>query len=376
MHSESDGNGSQMPAKVILIVEKIPLLLVSAASCMVTLYAQQGGGAVGSLALYPLHLRIINALVSYANYIGKMFWPVNLAVVYPYPGEFPVWQIWAACLILSGISFLVIKNYKLRPWLLVGWLWYLGTLLPVIGLVQAGSQAMADRYTYVPLIGLFIFLVWGLSDLFERFRVKQFKIVIITTAVLSALIAVAWSQVGYWQNSITLFERTLDVTKNNYVAHNNIGHRLLELEKTDEALQHFSKSIEINSEFEIAHLNLGLAFSRQGKLDQAIKHYSKALQIKPHYTVAHNNLGNAWYRLDKADKAYEHYIEAIKTNPTYAEAYNNLGAASIRMGDPKRAVFFFRKALKLNPEFESAQNNLTNTLSALEKRNGKTAASQ
>jgi len=376
MHSESDGNGSQRPAKVFLIVEKIPLLLVSAASCMVTLYAQQGGGAVGSLALYPLHLRIINALVSYANYIGKMVWPVNLAVVYPYPGEFPVWQIWAACLILSGISFVVIKNYKLRPWLLVGWLWYLGTLLPVIGLVQAGSQAMADRYTYVPLIGLFIFLVWGLSDLFERFRVKQFRIVIITTAVLSALIAVAWSQVGYWQNSITLFERTLDVTKNNYVAHNNIGHRLLELEKTDEALQHFSKSIEINSEFEIAHLNLGLAFSRQGKLDQAIKHYSKALQIKPHYTVAHNNLGNAWYRLDKADKAYEHYIEAIKTNPTYAEAYNNLGAASIRMGDPKRAVFFFRKALKLNPEFESAQNNLTNTLSALEKRNGKTAASQ
>ena len=376
MHSKSDGSGSQMPVKVFLIVEKIPLFLVSAASCMVTLYVQQDGGAVGSLALYPLHLRIVNALVSYASYIGKMVWPVNLAVVYPYLGEFPAWQIWAVCLLLSSISFLVIKNYKSRPWLLVGWLWYLGTLLPVIGLVQAGSQAMADRYTYVPLIGMFIFLVWGLSDLFERFRVKQFLIVIITTTVLSGLIAVSWNQVGYWQNSITLFEHTLDVTKNNYVAHNNLGHRLLELKKTDEALQHFAKSIEINSEFEIAHLNLGLAFSRQGKLNQAIKHYSKALQIKPHYTVAHNNLGNAWYRLDKADKAYEHYLEAINTDPTYAEAYNNLGAASIRLGDPKRAVFFFRKALKINPEFESAQNNLTNTLSALEKSNGKTAASQ
>jgi tetratricopeptide (TPR) repeat protein len=305
-----------------------------------------------------------------------MIWPVNLAVIYPYPGGFPAWQIWAACLMLSGISLLAIKNSKAHPCLLVGWLWYLGTLVPVIGLVQAGSQAMADRYTYVPLIGMFIFLVWGLSDLFWRLRVNQFLIGIITTVLLGTLIAVSWNQVGYWQNSITLFERTLDVTENNYMAHNNLGHRLLELEKTDEAFQHFVKSIEINSEFEIAHLNLGLAFSRKGKLNQAIKHYTKALQIKPNYTVAHNNLGNALYRLDKADKAYEHYIEAIKIDPTYAEAYNNLGAVSIRMGDLKRAIFFFRKALKIKPEFESAQMNLTNILSALEKSNGKTAAHQ
>jgi tetratricopeptide (TPR) repeat protein len=376
MLSYSDGNESQMPSKVFLIVEKIPLFLVSSVSCMITLSVQQDGGAVGSLALYPLHLRIVNALVSYASYIGKMIWPVNLAVIYPYPGEFPAWQIWAACLMLSGISRLAIKNSKAHPWLLVGWLWYLGTLVPVIGLVQAGSQAMADRYTYVPLIGMFIFLVWGLSELFWRLRVNQFLIGIITTVLLGTLIAVSWNQVGYWQNSITLFERTLDVTENNYMAHNNLGHRLLELEKTDEAFQHFVKSIEINSEFEIAHLNLGLAFSRKGKLNQAIKHYTKALKIKPNYTVAHNNLGNAWYRLDKADKAYEHYIEAIKIDPTYAEAYNNLGAVSIRMGDLKRAIFFFRKALKIKPEFESAQMNLTNILSALEKSNGKTAAHQ
>ena len=373
---DSDATGSQMPAKVFLSAEKIPLFLLSAVFCMVTLIVQQDGGAVGSLALYPLHLRIVNALVSYASYIAKMLWPVNLAVVYPYPGVFPAWKIWAACLVLSGMSFLALKNYKTRPWLLVGWLWYLGTLLPVIGLVQAGSQAMADRYTYVPLIGMFIILVWGLFDLLERYRIKPFKFAFIAIAFLSALIAVSWIQVGYWQNSITLFEHTLDVTKNNYVAHNNLGHRLLELGKSEDARRHFAKSIQINSEFEIAHLNLGLAFSRQGKLDQAIKHYSKALQIKPNYTVAHNNLGNAWYRLGKADKAYEHYLEAIKINPAYAEAYNNLGAASIRMGDPKRAVSFFRKALKINPDFVSAQNNLTNTLAALEKRNDKTAASQ
>jgi tetratricopeptide (TPR) repeat protein len=296
-----------------------------------------------------------------------MLWPVNLAVVYPYPGAFPAWQILASCLMLFGMSFLALKLYKSRPWLLVGWLWYLGTLVPVIGLVQAGSQAMADRYTYVPLIGMFIIIAWGLSELLERYRLKHIASAIIATAIVSSLTAISWHQVGYWENSITLFEHTLDVTKNNYAAHNNLGHRLLELGKTDEALRHFAKSIEINSEFEIAHLNLGLAFSRQGKLDQAIKHYSKALQIKPNYIAAHNNLGNAWYRLGKADKAYVHSLEAIKISPAYAEAYNNLGAASIRLGDLKRAVFFFRKALKINPEFVGAQNNLKNTLAVLKK---------
>ena len=376
INSGSDSNGSRMAAGISLIVEKIPLFLLSAASCMVTLHVQQEGGAVGTLTLYPLDIRIVNALVSYASYIWKMIWPVNLAVVYPYPSEFRWWQIGASCLMLTGISSLALKNYKARPWLFVGWLWYLGTLIPVIGLVQAGSQAMADRYTYVPLIGIFIVLVWGLSDLFERFHIKQFSAIIITISILGVLIAVSRSQVGYWQNSITLFERALDVTKNNYVAHNNLGHRLLELEKTDDALKHFEKSLEINSEFEIAHLNLGLALSRKGKLDEAIEHYTKALQINPHYSVAYNNLGNAWYRLDKPDKAYRHYLAAIKINSTYSEAYNNLGAASIRMGDPKRAVFFFRKALEINPEFVSAQNNLNNTLFALDKRKGKTVADQ
>ncbi len=152
--NEQRSTGSQMHAKVFLIVEKIPLLLASAASSMVTLYAQREGGAVGSLDLYPLHLRIVNALVSYTGYLAEMLWPVNLAVVYPYPGAFPAWQILASCSMLFGMSFLALKLYKSRPWLLVGWLWYLGTLVPVIGLVQAGSQAMADRYTYVPLIGL------------------------------------------------------------------------------------------------------------------------------------------------------------------------------------------------------------------------------
>jgi Tfp pilus assembly protein PilF len=270
-------------------------------------------------------------------------------------------------LMLAGISYLALKYHKSRPWLPVGWLWYLGTLVPVIGVVQAGSQAMADRYTYVPLIGLFIILAWGLFDLVQQNRLKNLAIPAISIAVLGALAAVSWVQVGYWKDSIALFSHALDVTQNNYVAHNNLGHRLLELGKTDEALTQFEKSIAINPKFEIAYLNLGLAFSRKGELDQAIRHYSKALQIRPDYPVAHNNLGNVWYRMGKPDKAYEHYLQAIKINPAYAEAYNNLGAASIRLGELNRAVIFFKKALKINPEFADAQNNLKNTRAALEK---------
>ena len=375
-HREFSAIGLQTPAKGGLIVEKIPLFLIAAASSVVTLYAQQSGGAVASSTLYPLYLRIVNAVVSYASYIGMMLWPVNLAVIYPYPRAFPAWLVAAACLMLAGISYLALKYYKSRPYMVVGWLWYLGTLVPVIGVVQAGSQALADRYTYVPLIGLFIILAWGLFDLLQQNRFRHSAVSAISIAVLGVLAAVSWVQVGYWKNSIALFSHALNVTQNNYVAHNNLGHRLLELGKTDEALTQFEKSIAINPQFEIAYLNLGLAFSRKGELDLAIKHYSKALQIKPDFTVAHNNLGNAWYRLGRADKAYLHYLEAIKIDPAYAEAYNNLGAASIRLGDLNRALFFLKKALEINPEFADAQNNLINTLSALKRRSSKTDVDQ
>ncbi len=365
-----DRSGPYRSSKIKLVVEKIPLLLVSAASCMMTLHVQHDGGAVASLAAYPLELRAVNALVAYASYIGKMIWPVNLAVLYPYSNVFPGWQVWTAALMLAGISFLALKYCASHPWLLVGWLWYLGTLVPVIGLVQAGSQAMADRYTYVPLIGMFIILVWGLASLTQRYRINPITKAVIAAVGIGALAVVSWNQVGYWQNSITLFRRALEVTENNYIAHNNLGHRLLELGKNDEARRHFKASIDIRPEFEIAHLNLGLALANQGKIDQAIKHYTQALRIKPQYAVAHNNIGNAWYRLGKADIASSHYRSAIEIQPDYADAYNNLGAALIRMGQAKRSVFFFSKALEINPEFEAAQQNLANTISSLANKKG------
>jgi cytochrome c-type biogenesis protein CcmH/NrfG len=354
-----------------LIIEKIPLFCIAAASCIVTVYAQHAGGAISTLAEIPLHVRIANALISYVSYIGKMFWPSKLAVIYPYSEVWPVWQIVTAFVLLAGITFLALRCMTSKPWVLVGWFWYLGTLVPVIGLVQVGAQAMADRYTYVPLIGLFIILTWGISELWHRHRFKNFGAFTIAAAALILLMGLSWKQVGYWKNSVTLFEHTLAVTKNNYVAHNNLGHRLLELGQPAAAIPHFEKALQINPAFEVAHLNLGLALSNQGKFEEATSHYSKALKIKPDYAVAHNNIGNVFYRLGKADEAINHYLQALRIDSEYAEAYNNLGAALIQLGEIEKAVMSFRKALEVDPGYIDAQNNLENTLAALRTKHQK-----
>jgi len=355
------------PTGIHLFLEKIPLFIVAAASCMVTVYAQTSGGAVSSIGSYPLHVRLLNALVSYASYIGKTFWPAKLAVFYPHPGYWPLWQILASALVVAATTVIALIFIKSRPWFIVGWLWFLGTLVPVIGLVQVGTQAMADRYTYVPLIGIFIVLSWGLTELVKHSMIGRWKTAVFAAVVLGVLLSVTWKQIGYWKNSITLFERALEVTENNYVAHNNLGHRLMELGKTEDAIKHYRNALALNPSFETAHLNLGFIYSSQGELNQAIYHYSKALEINPDYAVAYNNLGNALYRLGQSNKAIPNYLKAIKINPDYAEAYNGLGAALIRQGDVKGAVNCFKKAISINPDYHGAQTNLKNTLRALKK---------
>jgi len=243
------GSTRQTTSMVSLVIEKIPFFIAAAASCMVTLYAQTSGGAISSLGSYPLHVRILNALVSYAGYLGKMFWSAKLAVFYPHPGVWPMWQIMASGLLVTATTLLALRFVKSRPWFIVGWLWFLGTLIPVIGLVQVGAQTMADRYTYVPLIGIFIIISWGLSDLVNQNLIKRGRKALIAAVILGVLMTVTWKQVGYWKNSVTLFERALEVTENNYVAHNNLGHRLMELGETKDA-------IRINPEYLSAQTNL------------------------------------------------------------------------------------------------------------------------
>ncbi|MFC1577587.1 tetratricopeptide repeat protein [Thermodesulfobacteriota bacterium] len=365
---EVNHHSARFAFKAALVLEKIPLLVASAVSCIITVYAQQTGGALGSSIAYPFYVRLANALVSYASYIGQMIWPGNLAVFYPHPGVLPGWRIIVAGILLAGITCLAIKLVKSKPWLMVGWLWFLGTLVPVIGLVQVGSQAMADRYTYVPLIGLFIILAWGVPDLLKRFPYQKAGLVVITTLVTISLMIVSWGQVKTWQSSVTLFERALAVTKNNYVAHNNLGHYRLTEGRLTAAINHFSKAVEINPKFELAYLNLGVALSRQGKIDEAIRSYTRALQLKPDYVVAYNNLGNALYRQGKYQEAITNYLQALQIDPNYAEACNGMGAALIRLGEIEKAVVFFKKALQIDPDYTSAQTNLKNTLAATGKK--------
>lgn len=339
----------QGPAIGYLLIEKLPLLIVSAASCVITIFAQRAGGSIGSMDVYPFHIRISNALISYVSYIGKMLWPAKLAVIYPYDRLMPAWQTWAAGGVIIGITWAAAKFSKSHPWFVVGWLWFLGTLVPVIGLVQVGMQALADRYTYIPLIGLFIILSWGLFELMMRGSYQTLKFVVIAVVVSGALMVVARQQIGYWQNSVTLFQRAVAVTENNFVAQNNLGHALLMDGKFEEAAERFRNSLEINARFAIAHLNMGLVLSQQDQPRKALQSYAKALAEKPDFAVACNLAGKTYFRLGNIDQAIINYQHALKIDPSYAEAYHHLGDALFRLGKHDQAFASYQQAIIIDP---------------------------
>ena len=342
-----------------LLLEKTPLFVLAALSCLVTFLAQRSGGAVGALEMYPFSMRIANGLVSYVHYIIKMIWPQNLAVFYPHPGQsLPMWQAAGAGLLLLVISITVIRLGRRYPYLPVGWLWYIGTLVPVIGLVQVGAQAMADRYTYVPLIGLFLMIAWGVADLLGSWRYGKPALAVAAPLLLSALMVCATFQVSYWKNSLTLFEHTLRVTSHNSQVHNNLGNVLTQKGKLQEAISHYTKALEISPNYAEAHINLGVALTRQGRLKEAIKHYSAALQLKSNSAELHNNLGVALFELGDIPGAIKNYLAAVQLKPDYAEAHNNLGNGLVKLGKLSEAEIHYGKALKLRADYPEAHNNL------------------
>ena len=352
-------------SKLALIIEKLPLFVLTAASCMITLHAQRSGGAVGSLAAFPLAVRLGNALVSYASYVGKMIWPANLAILYPHSGMPSVWKMAVSGLIVFGMTFLAVKYVRSRPWLFVGWFWYLGTLIPVIGLLQVGGQAMADRYTYLPLIGLYIIVAWGLRDLLSRFRYQRAISIVILLLVTGTLIKVSSQEVTFWQNSGTLFGRALEVTRRNYVAHNNLGTYLASQGKTEEAIAHFEKARDINPNYDLSSFNIGLAYASRHQYQKAIPYYREALAKNPEFALAYQKIGFALYRVDRFDQAVENFEKALRINPAYAEAYNHMGAALVRLGEIDRAIACFRQALRIKPDYQEARFNLKNAMEAL-----------
>ena len=348
-----------------LVWEKIPLFALAAISIVVTFAAQQKGGALKSLEAFPLTTRIANALISYVNYIGKMIWPHNLAVYYPYSGSVPGWQAAGAGLALICLTVLLMWTARKRPYLAVGWLWYLGTLVPVIGLVQVGSQAMADRYTYLPLVGLFIAIAWGVPSLLAGWHHRQSILAISATILLLSFTVCTWLQLRHWQNSITLFQHTVHVTTNNHFAHNNLGVALAHNGRLDEAISHYSEALRLKSDASEVHINLANVLAAQGSVDEAIKHYFEALRLEPDYDKAHNNLGNALAGKGKVEEAMNHYAEAIRINPDYAGAHYNLGNALAERGNVDEAINHYNEALRIWPDWAGAHNNLG---VALEKR--------
>jgi len=355
-----DISARQSFAKGYLLVEKIPLFIVSAVSCVITIFAQRAGGSIGSMDVYPFHIRILNALTAYMSYIGKMIWPAKLAVIYPYDKLIPVWQTLMACGLIIGITWAAVKYLKSRPWFATGWFWFLGTLVPVIGLVQVGMQALADRYTYIPLIGLFIIVSWGLFELLVRWSYPVLKFAVIAVVVSGILMTICWQQIGYWKNSVMLFQRAVAVTENNYVAENNLGHALLMDGKFVDAAIHFNNALKINPRFPIAHLNMGLIYARQGEPQKALQSYAKALAGNPNFAVAYNLAGKTHFRLGNSDTAVINYQQALKNDPAYAEAYHNLGNALYRLEKYDQAFASYQQAITIDPVYAEAYNSLGN----------------
>ncbi|MGO8989998.1 MAG: tetratricopeptide repeat protein [bacterium] len=356
--SKSSDTGDQKSIVLRLIREKAPFFVLCAISSILTIFAAQKTGALVSLESYTLGSRIANAPVSYVRYIEKMVWPRHLAVLYPYQEMLPIWKVLGSGLLLVCVSFLVIRAARKFPYHVVGWFWYLGTLIPVIGIVQAGPQALADRFTYVPLIGLFIMMVWGVPDILAGWRFRKVVLSISTGLLLSLLMIVTNLQLKHWQNDITLFERTLAATSNNFIIHNYLGAALAGQGKTQEAVAHYAEALRIKPGYAEAHNNLGVTLANQGKIQEAVAHYAEALRIKPDDAEAHNNLGAALAGQGKTQEAIAHFAEALRIKPDYADAHNNLGAALAGQGKIQEAIAHFAEAVRIKPDYAEAHNNL------------------
>ena len=319
--------GYQRALVLRLIREKTPFFALAAVSSVVTFLAQQRGGSMASLDSLPIDIRIANALISYVNYIGKMIWPQRLAVFYSHQGMLPMWQAAGAGLLLVCVSVLVIRAARRCPYLTGGWLWYVGTLVPVIGLVQVGAQSMADRYAYVPLIGLFIIVVWGVAELAARWSCRRLVLATFTGVVLSTLVVCTLMQVSHWRNCITLFKHTLDVTGDNYVAHTSMGIALAERGRLKKAIVHYSEALKLAPDLALSHYNLALALAELGRLEEAVTYFCHAVRIEPEYAEAHNNLGTVLHRLGRLEEAIAHYSEALRIEPDHINARRNLSLA-------------------------------------------------
>jgi tetratricopeptide (TPR) repeat protein len=348
-----------------LIQEKIPFFVLSAISSVVTFLVQRSSGTVWKLVGLPLKIRIFNVFISYIEYIRKMILPVHLAVFYPHVGrDISVLHAMVSAVLLAATTILIFRFAKDHRYLVTGWLWYLGTLVPVIGLVQVGQQAMADRYSYITLTGLFIIIAWGLPDLLAGWRYKKIALTLSALLIILVMSICTHFQLRHWQNSLTLFQHALDVTEDNYIAHFHIADSLCEQNKSDEAISYYQKYLRRMPNDPEALNNLGIALSKQGKFDEAIKCFIEALRIKPGTATAHTNMGHILALRGSLDEAAVHLAEALRLDPQSAQAHYYLGQVLVQRGKIGEAITHFEKVLRLKPDGVEPMNNLAWLLAA------------
>jgi tetratricopeptide (TPR) repeat protein len=342
-----------------LLAEKIPFIVLSIASSVIAFLTQQSSRLVTSFAQFPLKFRISNAFISYMKYIEKLFRPSRLAVFYPHPYEtVSVSYVVISVILLLAVTIFIIRFAKLHRYLVTGWFWYLGTLIPVIGIVQVGSQAYADRYTYVPYIGLFLMLAWGLPQILSKLIYRKIVLGLSMIIVLATLGICAHRQANYWKNSFTLFSHTIEVTQNNWLAYSNLGNAYARLGRGTEAIDAYKQTIKINPDLATVHYNLGNVYSKLARYPEAINAYKQAIKIKPDLVEAHYNLGNACYALGRYPEAINAFEQAVRIKPDYADAYYNLGLAYAALGRYAEAIEAYNQVIKIKPDLAELYTNL------------------
>jgi protein O-mannosyl-transferase len=357
-----------------LVFEKTPLFLFTIGLSIITFIAQKSLGAMNQGETLTFSTRVTNAMVSYLEYLEKMIWPRGLSIFYPHPGNtLAEWKGILCCIALVGISIISIRLIRKAPYFAIGWFWYLGTLVPVIGIVQVGRQAIADRYAYIPLVGIFIIVAWGVPELLSKWRYKERVLSVSAGIIIFALLITTWKQVSHWKNSVTIFQHAIKVTdiKHPYFVevYNNLGAALFAEGKNEEAISHYKTALELSPNFVLSHYNLGDALFAQGKNSEAISQYKLAIKSNPDFTDAYNNLGNVLFAEGKNEEAISYYKTALELKSDSADTHYNLGIVLLQKGNTSEAISQFKKVIELKPNFVEVYINLS--FIYLNKRNFK-----
>ena len=332
-----------------IVLEKIPLIVISILSIYVSMVSVRYVGNTATFEQVPMGLRIENAMVSYITYVGKAIIPHSFAIYYPFPKVIPSWESAGAFFLVMLISGLVLLAYRRYPYLIVGWLWYISTLVPVIGLIQSGLwPAIADRWAYVPLIGVYIMIAWGLPELLNKWQFKKIALATLTGIVVPILIVCSWMQVGYWKNSITLFEHTLKVTANNYVAHNNLAVALIDIGDFDSAVKHCIEALRINPNYANPHINLANALFKKGDVDGSIQQSRLAINLNPNNIMAYANFGQLLFIEKKYDESLSQFRKCLTLDPGYGDAYRFIGNIMLSTENYNEAIVNYKEALRIN----------------------------